>query len=303
MKRKLLFVCLAACLVASLPAQAPATATATAAPVKVAFLAVNNLGGDAQTEYLGGAIQGLLLFDLTRSPGVTLLDRNSLDRVLREQELQLSGLMDDAEGSRRFGQLLGADFLAWAEFVGLESEVMLTLRVVNVASGQSAAFRERGGDENAVHRAAESLALFLTGSRPNFAGASGERSIVRQLELAPGSLALHSILVRGEIYLDGEFAGYTTGSSEIPFIVDALPAGRHSLRVHLGSGFGVVTMPELSFGDWQTEFEVPSGGRVVLRDPTRDFNSQLLRLQVLLEETIVWSEANSGRFAQARELN
>ncbi|HAW87307.1 MAG TPA: hypothetical protein DCX65_13690, partial [Spirochaetaceae bacterium] len=49
--------------------------------------------------------------------------------------------------------------------------------------------------------------------------------------------------------------------------------------------------------------EVPSGGRVVLRDPTRDFNSQLLRLQVLLEETIVWSEANSGRFAQARELN
>jgi TolB-like protein len=297
MKRIVLLFLVAIMVTSFLPAQ-PA-----AASPKVAFISVRNLDIDPRSDYVGGIIQGLLLFNLTRAPGITLVDRSSLDRVLREQELQLSGLMDNTDSSLRVGQLLGADFLVSADYVALSAEVLVTVKVVNVATGRTGAFVERGGTENTVHLAAESLVEYLTGTRPVFAGSGGQRGIVSLRNEEPGSVAIHSHLIRAEIYFDGEFVGYTTGSVTQAFLLEKIRPGRHSVRIHLGSGFGIVKQPEISFGDWQVEFELAPGERKVLRDETRDFNSILYNLQQILNENFYYDQATKARAENRRAFS
>ncbi len=61
-------------------------------------------------------------------------------------------------------------------------------------------------------------------------------------------------------------------------LLDKLTPESHTLRVHLNSSFGVVKLPEVSFGDWETSFEVEADKRATLRDLTRHFNETLYRL-------------------------
>lgn len=269
----------------------------------VAFLGVRNLDVDPRLDYVGGIVQGLLLFDLTNSPGVTLVERTRLDKVLEEQELLLSGLLADQGAAVRVGGLLGADFLVYAEYVAFSGEALVTVRVVNVASGRAGAFTERGGDENVVHRAAESLVQYLSGVRPAFASTGGARGIVSLRDESPGSVALHSHLIRAEIFLDGEFVGYTTGAVDQPFVIERVAPGPHSIRVRLGRGFGVVKQPEISFGDWEQGFELRPGERKVLRDQTRDFNSILYAIQNLLREDFYYRADTAEKAAARRELS
>jgi len=127
-----------------------------------------------------------------------------------------------------------------------------------------------------------------TGVKPVFSDPAAERSILTLKDETPGSIALHSIMQHAEIWLDGEFAGYTTGNSELPFVMDRLRPGRHVLSVRMGRGFGVVLLPQVEFADWEVEVDVQPGKRHVLRDETRDFNSQLYRLQYLVSDDFRW---------------
>jgi len=263
-------------------------ALAQAGAVTVAFTAARNLDVDPRTDYVGGLVQGLILYDLTRAPGVVLVDRSSLDRVLAEQELQLSGLVDDRTSALKVGKLLGADYLVSADFLAMAGEVLVTIRVTNVATGRTGAFAERGPGENTIHRAAESLVEYLSGKRPAFVDPEGDRNIVNLKDESPGSVALHSPLIRAEIYLDGAFVGYTTGKVDVPFVIEKVKPGRHSIRTTLGRGFGVVKLPEISFGDWEEAFELSGGERKVLRDRTRDWNSVLYELQYFYDDDFYW---------------
>ncbi len=269
--------------------------SAQQAGVKVAFTGVRNLDIDPRSDYVGGIIQGLVLYDLTRAQGIVLVDRNSLDKVLREQELQLSGLLDNTDTGIKIGKLIGADFLVSVDYVAMSSEVLVTIKVIHVASGRTGAFVERGGNENVVHKAAESLVQYLTGVKPAFISKDGERNIVSLKNEDPGTIALHSRLIRAEIFLDGVFVGYTNGNIEVPFIIEKVKTGKHTVRVHLGKAFGVVKLPEVVFMDWQVEFDLQPGERKVLRDETTDFNSVLYGLQNLRYESFYWNEKNKAK--------
>jgi hypothetical protein len=304
MKRIVAFLLFCALTLGALAAQATAgSAQAPASAVKVAFISVRNLDIDPRSDYVGGIIQGLLLYDLTRTPGLALIDRSSLDRVLAEQELQLSGLIEDRGSALKVGGLLGADFLVYAEYVAFASEALVTVRVVSVSSGRAGAFAERGGSENVVHRAAESLVEYLTGSRPKFTGPAGERGIVSLRDEAPGTVALHSNLIRAEIFLDGEFAGYTTGAIDQPFLIEKVAPGPHTIRVHLGRGFGVIKLPQVEFSDWELAFDLKPGERKVLRDQTRELNSVLYDLRDLLNEDFDYTPDTAARAAKVYELS
>jgi hypothetical protein len=303
MKRIITILVFCAMMPGLLAGQTPAGSARPSATAKVAFISARNLDVDPRSDYVGGIIQGLLLYDLTRTPGVALIDRSSLDRVLAEQELQLSGLIEDQGSALKVGSLLGADFLVYAEYVAFSSEALVTVRVVNVASGRTGAFTERGGNENVVHRVAESLVEYLTGSRPQFAGPAGERGIVSLRDEAPGTIALHSNLIRAEIFLDGEFAGYTTGAVDQPFIIEKLAPGPHTIRVHLGRGFGVIKLPQVEFADWELAFDLKPGERKVLRDQTREFNWLLNNLRSLLSEDFHYTPETSTKAARVYEVS
>jgi TolB-like protein len=266
----------------------------------VAFTSARNLSGDPRADYLGGIVQGLIAYDISRSEGITLVDRASLDKVLSELELQLTGLVDNTAAASKVGKLLGADFLLSVEFVIISGETIITAKSVEISSGRQVSFVERGSSENTVHRLSESLVEYYSGEKQSFVNPSFERSILTLRDETPGSIALHSIMRHAELFLDGEFIGYSTGSVEVPYIFDGLKPGKHTIRVHVGRGFGIVKQPQITFSDWETSVEIRPGKRIVVRDETRDFNSILYRLRELISQDLYYEKGKEFKTYTAK---
>jgi hypothetical protein len=239
---------------------------------------MTNAGMDPRVDYLASMIQGILAFDLGSRDDISLVDRRNLDAVLKEKELSLSAIGQDADSAAAAGRLAGADWLLSGEYVFMGSDVLVTLSLTDSATAKRVVFRDRGSTENLIHGLAEQIALRLTGKKAAFSDPGRTRSLVSLRDETPGSIALFSPIIRAEVYLDDQFVGYTTGDETIPFVMDRLTPGRHRIRVHLDSNFGVVKLPEVSFHDWETVADVEPDKRATLRDETRHFNDYLYKL-------------------------
>ena len=121
----------------------------------VALAGIENTGGDPRYDYLSGIVEGLLLFDFSRAPDVTLVNRSKIEDVLDEQRLALSGLMANDEKAIEIGRLAGADFLVHGSYVFIGLDVLFSLTITDVETGTATAVTDRGATENAVHRLAE----------------------------------------------------------------------------------------------------------------------------------------------------
>jgi len=67
-------------------------------------------------------------------PDVTLVERREMDRILKEQALNLTGLTD-AEKSIKIGKLLGARFLLSGRGFKLDDLIYVTTKVINAETG------------------------------------------------------------------------------------------------------------------------------------------------------------------------
>jgi hypothetical protein len=268
----------------------------------VAVLNIENAGLDPRVDYLSGIIGGLLAFDLGSRSDIVLTDRRNLDAVLREKELSLSALGTDASAAAEAGRLVGADWFVTGEYVFLGSDILITLSLTDTATAKRIVFRERGSDENLVHRLAEQIIFRLSGQVVALADPNRSRSLLSLRDEAPGSIALFSPIIKAEVFLDGEFVGYTTGEATTPFIIDSVPPGDHVVRVHLSSDFGVIDLPAVTFHDWEGRAKVTSGKRSVLRDETRYFNDILYPLIVLGSGRLVSKDSDSKPGSSAPSL-
>jgi hypothetical protein len=223
-------------------------------------------------------VQGLLAFDLGSRKDLTLVDRRNLDAVLKEKELSMSALGQDSGSAAEAGRLAGADWLLSGEYVFMGADVLLTLSLTDTATAKRTVFRDRGGTENLVHKLAEQVVLRLTGNQAAFADPSRSRSLVSLRDETPGSIALFSPIIQAEVFLDGQFVGYTTGDGTVPLLLDRVSPGQHRVRTHLDASFGVLGLPEVSFHDWEATVDIEPGKRATLRDLTRHFNDFLYKL-------------------------
>jgi TolB-like protein len=250
----------------------------------VAVLPLENTSGDSASEYLGKIAEALLIYDLSSHEEIGLVSRSELDAVLEEQRLVLSGLVEGSEELREVGGLAGADFLVKGEYVHLGDDLLFIIRLISVGSGEVSVVRERGTDENTVHRIAGRLVEELTGSMMRFETDAGRRSIISMKHEEPGSLAVFSHLIDAQIFLDGEFVGYTTGDRTEPYLIEDVRPGRHTVRIHLSRNFGVVDLPRVEFRDFTTEVFVRPQHRAIVRDQSRHFNEILYDMQWLVRE-------------------
>lgn len=251
----------------------------------VALLSVNNLAQEPAYDYLSGIIQGILLYDLSRQPDISLVDRRNLERVLEEQELRLSGITERQADVRIVGEVLGADYLLNAGYVFLGDEVLISVDLIDVVTAESRTFSERGRQENTIHLLSEKLIQAISGRRVALVIPDQDRSILSLRDETPGTIALHSHLIDAEIFLDGEFVGYTTGDVREPFLIEDLPPGSYTIRTDLGRSFGVIKLPEFEFLKWEEEVTVEPGRRLVVRDQTRHFNEVIYDQMKLLYES------------------
>ena len=263
---------------AAAPAAAASAANAEGHIPAVAILDIANAGLDPRVDYLSSIVQGILAFDIGSRSDLALVDRRNLDALLKEKELSLSSLGQDPDSAAAAGRLVGADWLLSGEYVFLGSDVLLTLSLTESSSAKRTVFRDRGPNENLVHKLAEQIVLRLTGTQAAFADPGRSRSLVSLRDETPGSIALFSPIIRAEVFLDEQFIGYTTGDATLPLLLDKLSPGQHRVRVHLSKSFGVIKLPEVIFQDWDIKAEVEANKRLTLRDETRQFNYSLFSI-------------------------
>ena len=240
--------------------------------INAAFLSIENMNKNPGYDYLQGIIEGLFLFDISTAEGLSITDRSDLDSVLYEQKLKLSGIVEDKDTSMTIGKMIGADYLLSGSYVFLGEDLLINIKAINVVTGKATAFSSRGYTENTIHDLSEQVLFALTGNSVSLVSDAGKRSIISMRDESPGTIDLYSFIIDAEIFLDDEFAGYTNGNGRTAIVLEDISPGMHKIRTHLGNSFGVIDLPEFNFRDWEEEFEVKPGKKVILRDRTRHFN-------------------------------
>lgn len=259
---------------------------------RVAVINMDNVNGDPQYDYLEGIIRGILLFDLSSQNELDLVVRSELDAVIAEQKLALSGLVDNE--AIKVGELLSADYLISGEYIFLGQEVMINLSLIDVSTGRTTAYRNRGDKENVIHGLSEEILRDILGQDIVLQGEGGERSILSFKDVSPGSLSIFTPLVDAEIYLDGNFIGYTTGDAREPYIIEDIPPGSHILGIRL-QGFGTVELPQYDFVPYDEEVIIESGKKLTIRPQVWHFNDWIYRGMSLFDKD--WTYSRSPRDA------
>ncbi len=262
----------------------PLTAFAQTDLPSIALLPFENMNNEQDQNYLQGIIRSLLEEDLSGSGTVQIVDRDNLEDVLEEQKLQYTGLMDE-ENALEAGRLLGASFILGGSYVFLGQDIFINIDLIEVETGKTRTFSQRGYRENTVHALAEKLVEYMTGRELAFQNPRGDRSILAMKQQEPGQISLYSYIIDARVYIDEEFVGYTTGDRTIPLTLEVAP-GKHTIRLHLTQNFGVVKLPEVTFSDWQEDFELLPGEKLILQDKTRHFNETLYELQQQIRDDL-----------------
>ena len=252
--------------------------------INAAFLSIENMNRNPGYDYLKGIVEGLFLFDISSADNLVITDRSDIENVIYEQKLKLSGIVEDKDMSMTVGKMIGADFILSGSYVFLGEDLLINMKAINVVTGNTTAFSVRGYTENTIHELSEQVIFALTGEASELISDGGKRSIISLRDESPGTIDLYSFIRNSEIFLDGEFAGYTKGNGRVPLILEDISPGIHTIRTHLDKSFGVIDLPEFIFRDWEEEFEVKPGKKVILRDKTRHFNDLISKHLYLVWE-------------------
>lgn len=116
----------------------------------VAILDLDNATGDPAYDGAGAGIAGLLVTRFSRSEALSVVERQALVDVLREQQLSTSGAVDPATASRT-GKLIGAQYVVTGELFSVQLPALsVNLRVVDTETAEVVAAHEvigQVGDE------------------------------------------------------------------------------------------------------------------------------------------------------------
>lgn len=125
-------------LAVALPGSVRAQAAADTRP-GIAVLPFENGGsyGRDKEDYtaLQGGIPAVLIDELARNPAARVVDRQTIDNMLKEQDLGTSGRVDAATAAK-VGKLVGARYMITGTFIELAGKFKLTARIINSETGE-----------------------------------------------------------------------------------------------------------------------------------------------------------------------
>ncbi|MBI2796870.1 MAG: hypothetical protein HYX65_09215 [Gemmatimonadetes bacterium] len=138
MTRLKIVTTLAAAALALAPALSMAQAAAQDQRPTVAIMYFNNgsFGRDARDyDALGRGVADFLITEMAGNPAIRVVERDALDKIMKEQDLGASQRMDQ-ETASRVGKLLGARYMVFGGFIAdPKGNVQLNARAVNTETG------------------------------------------------------------------------------------------------------------------------------------------------------------------------
>jgi TolB-like protein len=101
----------------------------------VAVLRFDNNTGDARYDHLGRAMSSMMISDLSVIERIQLVERERLEEVMAEIDLQYSGRVDP-ETAQSLGMIVGAQYMVFGSFVTADPEMRLDTRVTRTETSE-----------------------------------------------------------------------------------------------------------------------------------------------------------------------
>ncbi len=153
--RSITLMLLAFAVVASLePASAHAQVQDTSV---VGVLRYDNNSGDERYDHLGKAFSSMMISDLSAIERLRLIERERLEEIMAELDLQYSGRVDE-ESAQSLGMIVGAEYLVLGSFITVEPEIRMNTRVARVETTEIVTTAEVTGQQNSLFDLQQALA-------------------------------------------------------------------------------------------------------------------------------------------------
>ncbi|NLF38521.1 hypothetical protein GX586_03700 [bacterium] len=252
------------CAAHSAPAAPPAVTNAP--PVFIA--AFSDETGGRVGEGMAEAVRDLLLASLATRPGMRLVDRDDLERVLSELTLTLSGLTDPARGVQ-VGRLLGAQRLVTGSILPGEEGVALVAHVLDVETGVvQTSCKAEGPASEVPERASELADRIAEALKLPFDPGTAVR-----LERAPLA-SLHYLRGLGSFHA----GDYDRAIMEFA-VSDELGVDNPALHAWSGRAYEALEEPEHAVVDFRRYLELAPDG-----PETEEIRQRLARCEARLKE-------------------
>jgi TolB-like protein len=138
------------------------TSTAFAADKpRVAILYFDISSNDPEQQVLKKGLAEMLITDVSADPHITVVERNRLEEVVKELELQQTAKIDQST-AQRMGKLLGAQYLITGSLISQKSAGRLDAHLVRVETGEVTAAAQ-GVKDGDIFEAESKLAEKLNG--------------------------------------------------------------------------------------------------------------------------------------------
>lgn len=103
--------------------------------ITLAVLPFRNNTGDPALDALGSTLAELASNKMEAAPGLRLVERQRISDVLSELKLEMMGVTDP-QTSLKVGKLIGVQRLVFGSFSVVDQATILTIRMVNVETGE-----------------------------------------------------------------------------------------------------------------------------------------------------------------------
>jgi len=127
-------------------------------PYSLAILPLDNLSSNARLHWLGRSLSEMLSSDLAKSPSLSIIARDALGPVLREQWLQQRGFSSSISNVD-LGNIQGVHYLVSGGFHQHGENLTIDLQVVDVETGVIVSSLRAQGPEAEIPRLEHSLVM------------------------------------------------------------------------------------------------------------------------------------------------
>src|SRR5689334_9781332 len=145
-------------LVAAVPfARSSAQATSTEPKKTVAILSFDNFSGQRDYDDVGKGIASMMISDLSSVKQIQLVERDRIQDLLKEMELQHSKYFDSTTALKA-GKMVGAQYVVVGAFAAVQPQMRIDTRVVRVETGEIVKTAQVTGDQNKFFELEQKLA-------------------------------------------------------------------------------------------------------------------------------------------------
>ncbi len=88
---------------------------------------------NSKLKYIGKGISTLVAGELRRTKTIKLLERSQMNKIMEEQKLSLSGMVDEAH-QVELGKLMAADYIVFGEIIDMGNSLLISVRMADVAT-------------------------------------------------------------------------------------------------------------------------------------------------------------------------